>query len=180
MGNQNLIRKRVLAYLQDVGLIIAAIYLAFIGLAIFSGFFYWILGEEFILKYGYYFMGFFFLVGVVGVLSVTLGFNFKLDKTFAGRFKQTLGQRVQGLKVEGELIRVIKRWLLRYGLVAVAVVLRGLGKAYPDWSPYLNAIIGMYIVYIAVDAYVFLKNKGEQTLTDKLVGTRVVEMQQKF
>ncbi|WP_053365892.1 RDD family protein [Bacillus sp. FJAT-27245] len=176
MTNQNLIRKRALAYLQDVALIITVIFITSMGFAMIGGFFYWVRGEDFIYKYGYFLLGFFFLMGIVGILSVTLGFDFKLDKTFAGRFKQSLGQRVQGLKVEGDLQKVVKRWLIRYGLVGVAAILWGLGKSYPDWSLYFNAVIGIYIIYTGVDAYILYQNNGERTLTDKLVGTRVVEM----
>ncbi|OCA86067.1 hypothetical protein A8F94_14600 [Bacillus sp. FJAT-27225] len=85
-------------------------------------------------------------------------------------FGQSTGKWKRGLKTEGPRNRLIAKWVIRYGIVPLFVI----------WEAPLMTMIytwAVYLVYTLID-FILLLSIGE-TLTDRLLGTKVVEEPEK-
>ena len=89
------------------------------------------------------------------------------------RFEQTIGQNKQNLKVIGTKKQLSLRWLIRYGYIPIGMTAWWLLGSYV--GEFFLLIFGPYVVYTVVDFVVLKSSEGTETLTDKWLGTRVVE-----
>ncbi|WP_139069995.1 hypothetical protein [Bacillus sp. FJAT-27225] len=164
-----MIKKRVHSYIRDVGFTLGNTLILAIGGYAIIGFIILFVQSGWGVNSGNTagaLLGF-----ILGILMVTVSVKGTLG--IPARFDQTTGQKKQNLKAIGTKTQLTIRWIIRYGYIPIGITTWWIFASFV--GEFFFFIFGPYVIYTMVDLLVLKRSGGSETLTDKWLGTRVVE-----